>query len=548
MINKFLPIALALALTLALIACTKTPEPPTATPKPKTGDASPAVAQSVAQTPDMAHETGIVWRKDDVDAAFAQARADNKPVFLYWGAVWCPPCNQVKATIFNRQDFIERSRLFVPVYLDGDSPSAQKLGARFKVSGYPTMILFKPDGSEITRLPGEADAEQYMRVLQMGMNGARPVKETLSAALDKTGNAAARLSADDWRMLAYYSWDTDEQKIVAKDKIPSTLADLARSCPADEHDTAARLQLKALAAAAAVKGAKPRDDKAAEDRVVSVLGDPRFTRENFDVVVYSAGDVAGYITLPKSAERSRLAGTWNSALDLLIADRSLSTADRLAALSAKIELARLDKPKGSPIPDSLQQTVRDQVASADRETTDAYARQSVISAAADVLEQAGLMDESDALLKAELTRSRSPYYFMLGLAANAKKRGDKAAAVDWEEKAYNAADGPATRLQWGAHYVNALVDLAPQDSARIEKAAQSVIAELDATPDTFYGRNGRSLDRMGKKLSAWSKDKHEAALNRVRAQMATVCAKLPAGDPAQGTCNAVLNTANVSKA
>ena len=60
------------------------------------------------------------------------ARAETKPVFVYWGAKWCPPCNQVKATLFNRQDFIERSRAFVPVYVDGDSPGAQKIGARFR--------------------------------------------------------------------------------------------------------------------------------------------------------------------------------------------------------------------------------------------------------------------------------------------------------------------------------------------------------------------------------------------------------------------------------
>ena len=100
---------------------------------------------------------GIAWFKGDVDTAFANAKTEKKPVFLYWGAVWCPPCNQVKATLFNRQDFIERSRFFVPVYIDGDSPSAQRLGSRFKVSGYPTMILFRPDGSEITRLPGEVE-------------------------------------------------------------------------------------------------------------------------------------------------------------------------------------------------------------------------------------------------------------------------------------------------------------------------------------------------------------------------------------------------------
>ncbi len=136
-----------------------------------------------AQAAPDAMPAGIAWKQaHEVDAAFAQTKKENRPLFLYWGAVWCPPCNQVKATVFSRADFIERARLFVPVYIDGDAPAAQKLGARFKASGYPTMILFRPDGSEITRLPGEVEPAQVMAVLALGLAEGRPVKAVLADA------------------------------------------------------------------------------------------------------------------------------------------------------------------------------------------------------------------------------------------------------------------------------------------------------------------------------------------------------------------------------
>jgi thiol:disulfide interchange protein len=107
------------------------------------------------------HPAGIDWFAGDVDAAFAAAKAADKPLYLYWGAEWCPPCAQIKSTIFNRREFQERSKLFIPVYLDGDTPGAQKQGEHFGIIGYPTMILFRADGTEITRLPGGVDVERY---------------------------------------------------------------------------------------------------------------------------------------------------------------------------------------------------------------------------------------------------------------------------------------------------------------------------------------------------------------------------------------------------
>jgi len=517
-----------LACVLGLQACTKAPE---------------ATATTAAQATHSA-ASSIAWVKPDganIGPIFALAKAANKPVFLYWGAVWCPPCNQIKATVFNRQDFIERSKLFVPVYLDGDTPGAQKLGTEFKVRGYPTMILFKPDGTELTRMPGEVDAAKYMEVLGLGLAASSSVKESLAVAL---GGSAATLTPEAWRLLAYYAWDQDQAQLVAPKDLAATLHKLSQACPTDQREAASRLMLKAIVASAQDKTALP-DASADLTRVQQILGDAALARQNFDVLVNYAADLVPTLSPAGKSARAALLMQWNTRLDQFASDAGLSKADRLSAVAAKVALAKLDQPKGSsPTLDAaLLAQVRGAVATADKTTTNTYERQAVIPNAADLLSEAGLLDESDALLKAELPKAVSPYYHMLVLAANAKARGDKVASLDWAEQAWKSSVGPATRLQWGSGYVNRLIDMSPQDTVRIEKAASGVLAELEAVPETFYERNRRGLEKMGQRLNAWNANgQHAAVLKKLTVQLAVVCAKLPPQDEARAACTGVFKT------
>jgi thioredoxin-related protein len=494
-----------------------------------------------------APSTNVAWQTAADDAAiaraFAQARTEKKPVLLYWGASWCPPCNHLKATLFNRQDFAALSRSFVAVNVDGDKPGAQKLGQRFKVSGYPTTVLFSADGAEITRLPGEVDAPQALAVLQLGLSGGRPVKAVLADVL-----AGKKLTSGEWKLLAFYSWETDESQLVPRADVPATLVRLAAASPNADGETHTRLWLKALASSDDSKGVKP--DAALRERVMRVLADPAQARAHMDVLTNNASEMVRALEGDADPAPSTLTTAFDAALQRLQSDNSLSRADRLGALQARIELARIHQPKDAvqvKMPQPLLQELRAQVARDDQEISDGYERQAVITAAGHALGQAGLWAESETLLKANLAKSHSPYYLMSQLASNARKQGRNDEALRWYAEAFAKSQGPATRLQWGSTYVMALVDLAPKDTTKIEKNAAQLLSEAARDKASFEGRSARSLQRASSKLMAWGGQSPTAsaaaALRRLQTQRDALCAKVGAADGQRAVCAALLSPA-----
>ena len=430
------------------------------------------------------------------------------------------------------------------VHLDGDSPGAQKLGAQYKVRGYPTMIVFDPRSRELTRLPGEVDAPVYLKALKAVLGEGdntpvRPVADLLAAA--RRGDA---LPAADWRRLAWYSWDTDEARLLPAAELPAVLATLGRASATVDVAASTRLQLKAVIASSD-KGAAKLDDDArfsAAAALLRLLGEAGAAREQMDLVTGAVTDLAGSLSAAGTPQREQLVQVWAQSARRLQADTTLSRADRLGALQARVDLAALGRlPGDTSIDADLRSDIRAAVAAADRDSTDPAARQSVIPTAAHLLQSAGMGSESDALLRASLSRSPAPYYLMSQLAGNAAKRGDKAVALRWSAQAWQTAKGPATRLQWGAAHLARLIDLAPDDSVQIEKVAATILREAAAVPDVYHERNARSLQRIASRLTDWAGPAGATErLNRLARALDPVCAQLPAQDSARAQCATLL--------
>lgn len=503
------------------------------------GPAVPDLAKVHADAPD------IDWFKGDVDAAFQAAQAADKPVLLYWGAQWCPPCKQLKSAVFNRPDFVEKSKLFVAVYLDGDLPDAQKWGDVFRVTGYPTVVVLKPDRSEITRVAGNMDLRLYAGVLDDALGDVRPVKDVVAQAL----KADAPLAAADCRRIAYHAFGLEDEGVFPPQDLRNAFENAARLCPADLRRERARLYvLAAVQAASLEKDAIGQGGKASKGlsalivRVNELLLDRETSMANADALRGLPREfyLAARQTLPQLAPalRERVLAV----ADASATNAQLAPADRLAAQLMKIRAAKAYA-RDDKVPTDVRTVALQTAEKMLAEKHESYVRAGVVNSAINIYIALDDWTRARDLLALEATTSSTPHYYVGDLADVEEHLGNHERALELLAEAYHGAKGPASRFQWGFNWLSGLLRLTPDDTATIETAGAALIGELDG-PNRIHRRTLSRLARLDQQLREWNTTPARAkVLEKIRAQVQQVCARSSGDVSADAGCRSFAATA-----
>lgn len=473
----------------------------------------------------QADATGIAWFNGDVEAAFAAAAQSRKPVFLYWGAEWCPTCKQLKSSVFSRTDFIERSKLFVPVYLDGDLAAAQKWGDVFRVMGYPTVVILGPDRTEITRIAGGMDLSLYASVLDNALGDVRPVREIVELAASRPH----QLGSDDCRRLAYHAFHLEDPQAFEPDLLARAFESASRQCPAPLAKERARLlimtasQVGAMEAGAIGAGIQPSARyRALIDQVSESLDDTATAAANADALglLGPAFFMAARVGAPQAV--AVLRERWMRVAAAVASDASRAPADQLNAERLKVAAARGLAPDGV-MPSDIAQEALDRAGQMLAQPAEPFVHASIVNAAVNIYLDLGDLTRAQALLAREAATSKHPYYYLGDLADVEEKLGRKVDAVEHLRQAYAVARGPASRFQWGFNYVSGLVRMRPDDTAAILDAGLAMLGELDG-PDSIHGRTRIRLGRLDAQMREWATTQSRRdVVAKLHEKLASIC-------------------------
>lgn len=169
----------------------------------------------------FAQEKGIDFRHfEGWEQVLAQAKKEQKFIFVDVYTTWCVPCKVMSKEIFPRGDvgtFMNKNFVSIKVQMDtskADHPAikkwyadAAKIKSLYQVLNYPTLLYFDPDGKQVHRTVGQSTAEDFIKNSSDALD---PSRHYLT--MREKFNSGENLGPDFLKALATAAWKASERE------------------------------------------------------------------------------------------------------------------------------------------------------------------------------------------------------------------------------------------------------------------------------------------------------------------------------------------------
>ena len=490
----------------------------------------------LAEVSASAKTGNISWWSGGVAKGFEEARNQGKPIFVFWTATWCPPCKVLKSKLFPDQQFQRLLDGFVPIYLDSDDPDAGAFGARWDITGFPTLLVFNSYGREMMRFNYvERSAEQWVQLIELAGKLTRPLADI---AAMRTPEQFATLTTDEWRLIAGQNWNYQKDGTLFVDVWDKLRALTAFYQHVPEELTREKHALYFLY----LSGIRQLEHHLRKEKSKHLLPDfDQFLDQPEAVYHYLNQLFLGTIELLTDDQEKQ-----QQLIRKIIAHMTAFRQQprpyplpaplfvkRVASFTLLIRWTKDHQPKGLPsLRRRFAKWVADEYAALDK--SDALAHsiglEKLIWRFADLKHWSSARKYANIGLN--LPGSDQAYRFAGIHASLALEQQNPAESLTWMKKAYELSRGDSTRLMYGSHWIKAVTTHAPKGSEQLTIALETVLRGYFSVRPQVSERDHRRLQKIVKGIFKW-RQKHPEVTLAVDATRACgdhqLCRRLVAG-------------------
>ncbi len=99
------------------------------------------------------------------------AKENNKPYFVYFNAIWCGPCRQVKSNILTNKTLISLSENENLAYsIDVEDFEGIEISQKYNVKQLPYFIFFNPDQTVAGTITGYISPDTFIKKMNEYFN------------------------------------------------------------------------------------------------------------------------------------------------------------------------------------------------------------------------------------------------------------------------------------------------------------------------------------------------------------------------------------------
>ncbi len=114
---------------------------------------------------------GIVFKKDDWSSILAQAKAEDKLIFVDAYTTWCGPCKKMDRDVFPQMEVGSfYNAMFINVKMDMEKGQGIKLARDYNVNAFPTFLFIDGNGKIMHRTAGFHDVSQFIALGNEAVN------------------------------------------------------------------------------------------------------------------------------------------------------------------------------------------------------------------------------------------------------------------------------------------------------------------------------------------------------------------------------------------